>query len=224
MSHKPKSEVVGTMKESGLVPVFSHPDPEICKGVIKACYEGGLLVFEFTNRAQFAPEVFASLSKYVQKELPGMLLGAGSVIDEPTAAIYMQMGAKFIVSPGLVPEMAKICHRRNIMWIPGCATVSEILKAMDLGADIVKIFPAAQVGGPSFVKAVLGPIPWVSIMPTGGVAPEMNNLEAWFSSGVDCVGMGSKLFPKTLVDQKNFDEISVIVKNTLAMIKEIRQP
>lgn len=222
MSNIPKAAVVLKMIESGLVPVFYHPDLNICKNVLKACYDGGLRVFEFTNRADFAHETFSELSKYVQKELPGMLFGAGSIIDAGTAAIYIQAGARFIVSPALVPEMAGVCNRRNIMWAPGCGTVSEIVRAQELGADIVKIFPGAQVGGPAFVKAILGPMPWSLIMPTGGVSPDKENLKSWFGSGVSCVGMGSNLFPKEWLEQGDFEKITQLVRNTLSIIKEVR--
>jgi len=217
-----KAEVVLKMIESGLVPVFYHPDPDICKNVLKACYDGGLRVFEFTNRADFAHEIFSELSKYARAELPGMLLGAGSIIDAGTAAIYIQAGARFIVSPALVPEMAVVCNRRNIMWAPGCGTLTEIVRAQELGADIVKIFPGAQVGGPPFVKAVLGPMPWSLIMPTGGVSPDKENLKEWFGSGVSCVGMGSNLFPKEWLAQGEFGKITELISNTLSIIKELQ--
>ena len=222
MRYIPKANVVLNMIESGLVPVFYHHDLNICKNVLKACYDGGLRVFEFTNRADFAHEKFSELSKYAQGELPGMLLGAGSIIDAGTAAIYIQSGARFVVSPALVPEMASVCNRRNIMWAPGCGTVTEIVRAQELGADIVKIFPGSQVGGPAFVKAILGPMPWSLIMPTGGVSPDKENLTAWFESGVSCVGMGSNLFPKEWLVKGDFEKITQLVRNTLLIINEIR--
>jgi len=222
MKSIPKAVVVLKMIESGLVPVFYHADLNICKKVLKACYDGGLRVFEFTNRADFAHETFSELSKYVKAELPGMLLGAGSIIDAGTAAIYIQSGARFIVSPALVPEMAVVCNRRNIMWAPGCGTLTEIVRAQELGADIVKIFPGAQVGGPAFVKAVLGPMPWSLIMPTGGVSPDKENLKGWFGSGVSCVGMGSNLFPNEWLAQGEFEKITQLIFNTLSIIEEVR--
>jgi 2-dehydro-3-deoxyphosphogluconate aldolase/(4S)-4-hydroxy-2-oxoglutarate aldolase len=217
-----KAETVIQTIKSGLVPVYYNFDIETCKNVLKACYDGGIRVFEFTNRGTFAHEVFSALSKYAEKTLPDMLLGAGSVIDSGTASLYMQSGAKFIVSPALVPEVGKTCNKRNVLWIPGCGSVTEIVDAMELGADIVKIFPASQVGGPSFVSAVKGPMPWATIMPTGGVSPDKENLKAWFDAGVCCVGMGSKLFPNEWVKEHKFDEITALVKNTLSIISEIR--
>ena len=171
MARFTRIEVALKMAETGMVPVFYHKDAEVCKQVAKACYEGGVRVFEFTNRGDYAHEVFATLSKWAAGELPELILGVGSIVDAPTTALYIQSGANFIVSPLLNPEMAKVCNRRKIAWSPGCGTLSEISQAEELGAEIVKIFPGTSVGGPDFVKTVKGPCPWTSIMPTGGVEP-----------------------------------------------------
>lgn len=192
---------------TGIVPVFYHADIEIAKEVLAACYRGGIRAFEFTNRGDFAHEVFAELVRYANKELPEMILGAGSVIDAPIAALYLQLGANFIVSPMLVEEMAVVCNRRKVLWAPGCGTLTEIGRAHELGAEIVKIFPANAVGGPGFIKAVLGPCPWAKIMPTGGVSPEEENLRSWFAAGAACVGMGSKLFPKEVLEAEDWEKI-----------------
>ena len=195
------------MMSTGIVPVFYHADIEIAKEVLAACYRGGIRAFEFTNRGDFAHEVFAELVRYANKELPEMILGAGSVIDAPIAALYLQLGANFIVSPMLVEEMAVVCNRRKVLWAPGCGTLTEIGRAHELGAEIVKIFPANAVGGPGFIKAVLGPCPWAKIMPTGGVSPEEENLRSWFAAGAACVGMGSKLFPKEVLEAEDWEKI-----------------
>jgi 2-dehydro-3-deoxyphosphogluconate aldolase / (4S)-4-hydroxy-2-oxoglutarate aldolase len=216
-------EVAIAMRETGIVPVFYNPDAEVCKQVIKACYEGGLRVFEFTNRGDFAHEIFSALIQYSQKHLPGFIIGAGSVIDEATAALYIQNGANFIVSPILNESMAKICNRRKILWSPGCGSLSEISKAEELGAEVVKIFPAGEVGGPSFVKNIKGPMPWTNIMPTGGVEPTYENLSAWFSAGVWCVGMGSNLFLKEIIQKNNYALLTVKVKELLTLIRKIRE-
>lgn len=189
-------ETAQVMKDTGIVPVFYHKDINVCKEAIKACYDGGARVFEFTNRGDFAHEVFAELNKYVSEHLDGMILGVGSVIDEGTTSLYLQLGANFIVSPIVNSEMAKTCNRRKVAWMPGCGSVTEISYAQELGAEVVKIFPGAQVVGPEFVKSVKGPMPWSSIMPTGGVSPTETNLKQWFDAGVHCVGIGSKLFLK----------------------------
>lgn len=215
-------QVAQTMLDTGMVPVFYHPDVATAQAVLKACYDGGVRVFEFTNRGEFAHEVFAELVKYARRELPGMILGVGSVVEPGTASLYMQLGASLIVSPVLNPEMAKVCNRRKVMWSPGCGSLSEINQAEELGAEIVKIFPASQVGGPDFVKAIKGPCPWSLIMPTGGVSPDEANLKGWFDAGVACVGMGSKLFPKEMMQAQDWPALTEKVQQTLALIQKIR--
>lgn len=216
-------EVAIKMKETGIVPVFYHADLEVCKKVLKACYDGGARVFEFTNRGDFAHEVFGELTKYVRHELPEMAMGVGSIIDAPTTALYLQLGADFIVSPVLNEEMAKICNRRKVLWSPGCGSLTEISKAEELGAEVVKIFPGKQVGGPGFVSAVLGPCPWSSIMPTGGVEPTEENLSEWFKSGVHCVGMGSKLISKSIINEKNYKVLTEKVSQAIKIVDNLRK-
>ncbi|MBC9795164.1 bifunctional 4-hydroxy-2-oxoglutarate aldolase/2-dehydro-3-deoxy-phosphogluconate aldolase [Sinomicrobium weinanense] len=211
------------MQETGIVPVFYHPDAEVCKQVVKACYDGGIRVFEFTNRGDYAHEVFAELNSYAEKELPELILGVGSVVDAGAASLYIQLGTGFIVSPVLNPEMARVCNRRKVMWSPGCGSLTEISHAEELGAEVVKIFPGTQVGGPEFVKAVKGPFPWSSIMPTGGVEPTEENLSAWFNAGVHCVGIGSKLFTKDADGTYNLRAITETVKNALDIVKKVRK-
>jgi len=215
-------QVAQAMEQTGIVPVFYHSDIELAKQILKACYAAGIRVFEFTNRGDFAHEVFAELNKYALKELPELMLGIGSVVDAGTTSLYLQLGANFIVSPLLKPEMAIVCNQRKVLWAPGCATLTEINQALELGAEIVKIFPGTQVGGPGFVKAVKGPCPWVSIMPTGGVAPTEENLRPWFEAGVTCVGMGSKLFPKAAIQAGDFDRIQATAKKALELVQQIR--
>lgn len=211
------------MKATGVVPVFYHADIDVCKAVVKACYNGGIRVFEFVNRGDFAHELFTEINKYALAELPGMILGAGSIVEEGTTALYIQNGANFIVSPLLNEQMAKVCNRRKIMWSPGCGTISEINKAQELGAEVVKVFPASEVGGPSFVKAVKAPMPWTDIMPTGGVTCEKENLKAWFDAGVTCVGMGSNLFPKSIMDNKDWNSLEAKVKDLIDTIISIKR-
>lgn len=222
MARFSRIEVALKMKETGMVPVFYHGSPEICKKVVKACYDGGVRVFEFTNRGDFAHDTFAQLSRYVNESLPDLMLGAGSVVDGPTAALYIQLGADFIVSPVVKDDMAVICNRRKILWSPGCGSLSEISRAEELGAEVVKIFPAQQVGGPDFVKSIKGPSPWSSIMPTGGVEPKEENLRAWFEAGVHCVGMGSQLISKNYIESEAYDQLTRQVKDTLEIIRRIK--
>jgi len=210
------------VKDTGIVPVFFHRDAETAKQILKACYEGGIRVAEFTNRGDFAQEVFSELRKYAHKEMPELALGVGTVMDAPTAALYMQNGADFVVSPILDEDTGRICNRRKIPWIPGCGSVTEISRAHECGADIVKVFPGSQVGGPGFVKALRGPMPWSDIIPTGGVAPTEENLSEWFTAGAFAVGMGSKLIRKEWVEKGAFEKIKNQVRQALEIVKKIR--
>ena len=215
-----KINVFETMFSTGIIPVFYHSDINVVKNVVKACYEGGIRVFEFTNRGEFAQEIFGELSKFVTKECKEMILGAGSVIDAPTAAAYMQLGANFIVGPLFNPGIAKVANRRLIPYVPGCGSVSEIGWAQEAGCDLCKIFPG-DVLGANFVKAVKAPMPWTLLMVTGGVKPEEANLKMWFDAGASCVGMGSNLFPKEVIAAGEWEKITVLCKNVLDITKKL---
>lgn len=222
MARFSRMEVALRMAQDGIIPVFYHPDPEICFEVIRACFNGGLRVFEFTNRGDFAHDVFSVINKRLKEELPEVILGAGSVIDGATASLYIQLGSNFIVSPVLKEDMAVVCNRRKILWSPGCGSLTEISKAEELGAEIVKIFPGSQVGGPGFVKAIKGPMPWSSIMPTGGVEPTYESLFAWFGAGATCVGMGSQLISSDLIKNKDFARLEEKTKEVVEILHKIR--
>ena len=223
MARFSKIEVLQTMKLTGMVPVFYNADLELSKQVVKACYEGGVRAFEFTNRGDFAHEIFGELSKWVAKECPEMILGVGSVVDAPTAALYIQLGANFVVGPLFNAEVAKVCNRRLIPYTQGCGSVSEIGAAQEVGCDMTKIFPAGNVGGPSFVKNILAPMPWSMIMATGAVEPTEENLSAWFKAGVTVVGMGSLLFPKEVIAQKDWAAISLKCREALDIIAKYKK-
>lgn len=223
MARFTRIQVALKMAETGLVPVFYHKDVEVAKQVVKACYEGGVRVFEFTNRGDFAHEIFGELNKWAAKECPKLMLGVGSIIDAGTASLYIQLGTSFIVAPLINEEVARTCNRRKILWAPGCGSLTEISKAEELGAEIVKVFPGSSVGGPGFVSAVKGPCPWTSIMPTGGVEPTEESLTKWFKAGVTCVGMGSNLCPASVIEAENWSAISEQCKQTLIIIKRIKQ-
>ncbi len=217
-----KMQVLNAIVSTGMVPVYYNKDVEIAKQVVKACYEGGVRAFEFTNRGDFAHEVFAELIKFAAKECPELVLGVGSIVDAGTASLYLQLGANFIVGPLFNPEIAKVCNRRLVPYTPGCGSVSEIGFAQEVGCDLCKIFPAGNVGGPSFVKNIKAPMPWSMIMATGAVEPTEENLSAWFKAGVTCVGMGSKLFPKEMIAAGNWEAISTLCRDALATIKKYR--
>ena len=215
-------QVLDAIVSTGMVPVYYNKDVEVAKQVVKACYEGGVRAFEFTNRGDFANEVFAELNKFAAKECPDLVLGVGSIVDAGTASLYLQLGANFIVGPLFNPEIAKVCNRRLVPYTPGCGSVSEIGFAQEVGCDLCKIFPAGNVGGPSFVKNIKAPMPWSMIMATGAVEPTEENLSAWFKAGVTCVGMGSKLFPNEMIAAGNWEAISSLCRDALATIKKYR--
>jgi 2-dehydro-3-deoxyphosphogluconate aldolase/(4S)-4-hydroxy-2-oxoglutarate aldolase len=219
MARFTRVDVILRIREAGIVPIFYHKDPDVCRNVIKSCFEGGMKVFEFTNRGDFAHELFSDLNKWAEKEVPGLIMGVGSVVDAGTASLYIQLGANFIVSPLLNPEMAKVCNRRKVMWIPGCGSMSEISYAEELGADTVKMFPGLSVGGPDFIKAVKGPCPWTSIMPTGGVEPTVENLRDWYEAGATCVGIGSNLITKEFIQKKDWEGLKKRIASSLKIAK-----
>lgn len=223
MARFKRLKVLNTIAETGLVPLYYNKDAATVKNVAKACYDGGARIFEFTNRGDFAHEVFAEVNAWAIEECPELILGVGSVVDPATAVLYIQLGAAFVVSPLLNDDIARACNRRKIAWIPGAATLTEINRAEELGCELVKIFPAGLVGGPDYVKAITGPCPWTSVMPSGGVSPTKENLKAWFEAGAFCVGMGSKLITKEIIEDARFDQLRTKVSETLELIRSIRE-
>lgn len=222
MARFTRLKVLTKMMETGVVPVFYSPDLEVSQEVARAIFAAGCPFLEFTNRGDHAWEVFTQLERFCAKEIPEMILGVGSVVDPGTASLYINCGANFVVGPILNSEVAKVCNRRKIPYSPGCGSASEISLAEELGCEIVKVFPGAEVGGPKFVKAVKGPCPWVSIMPTGGVECTEVSLKAWFDAGVACVGMGSNLITKELLKAGDYAGITAKVKETLDLVRKIR--
>jgi len=221
MAQYSRIEVAQVMKETGMVPLFYHPDIELGKKVLKACYDGGARLLEFTARGDFAHEVFAALTKYAIAELPGMIMGVGSITDAGAASLYMSLGANFIVTPVFREDIAIVCNRRKVAWNPGCGTLTEIIRAEEMGCEIVKLFPG-NLYGPNFIKGIVGPQPWTSIMPTGGVTTEEDNLKGWFDAGVVCVGMGSQLISKKILADKDYAGLEKTVAKALKTIKKVR--
>lgn len=217
-----KIAVLNKIGATRMVPVFYNSDAEVAKQVVKACYDGGVRAFEFTNRGDFAHEVFAEVVKYAAKECPEMAMGVGSIVDAPTAALYMQLGACFVVGPLFNPDVAKVCNRRCVPYTPGCGSVSEIGAAQEAGCEICKLFPG-DVMGPKMAKGLLAPMPWSKLMVTGGVEPTKENLEGWLSAGVFCVGIGSKLFPKERVAAKDWDYVSEMCRKCLDIIHNFKK-
>tara|TARA_B110000858_G_scaffold198423_1_gene264822 strand:- start:744 stop:1409 length:666 start_codon:yes stop_codon:yes gene_type:complete len=221
MAQFTRLQIVKQMEESGMVPLFYHSDIVVAKALLKACYDGGARLMEFTNRGDFAIEVFNQLIKYAIAELPGMILGVGSVTDASAASQYMLSGANFIVTPVFRKDIALVCNRRKVLWSPGCGSLTEIAQAEEMGCEIVKLFPGSTYG-PGFVKAIKGPQPWTSIMPTGGVSTDPSNLKEWFDAGVTCVGMGSKLISKEILANEDYDSLSANVRAALELIQQLK--
>ncbi|HEY5347557.1 MAG TPA: bifunctional 4-hydroxy-2-oxoglutarate aldolase/2-dehydro-3-deoxy-phosphogluconate aldolase, partial [Rhizomicrobium sp.] len=183
----------------------------------------GAKCIEFTNRGDFASHVFFDVTRHFAKADPSVIMGVGSIVDAPTAGLYIANGAKFVVGPILNADVAKVCNRRKIPYSPGCGSASEISYAEELGCEIVKVFPGSSVGGPEFVKNILGPMPWTRMMPTGGVEATEESLKAWFGAGIVACGIGSNLITKKMLDAKDYDGIEKKVRETVALIKSIRE-
>lgn len=221
MAQFTRYEVLTEIYKSSMIPLFYNDDIEISKKIVQACYQGGARLLEFTHRGDFAHEVFRELISFANHSLPGMKLGVGSVSDAASASYYLMNGANFIVTPVYRKDIAIICNRRKVLWLPGCGSLTEIAKAEEMGADLVKLFPG-NIYGPEFVKAVKGPQPWTHIMPTGGVTTEETNLKSWFDAGVSCVGLGSKLITKEIIDNQAYEELAKRVEKTLQLIQRLK--
>ena len=221
MAQYSRIQVINKMMELRMVPLFYHSDFQVAKNILQACYNGGARLIEFTNRGDFAIEVFSKLIKFASKELPGMIVGIGSVTDSAAASQYMLQGANFVVTPVLREDIAVVCNRRKVLWIPGCGSLSEIAKAEEMGCEFIKLFPG-NVYGPDFIKSVKAPQPWSSIMPTGGVSIEKSNLLGWFKGGADCVGLGSQLISKEVLINQDFKKLEKNVLDTIQFIQKIK--
>jgi 2-dehydro-3-deoxyphosphogluconate aldolase / (4S)-4-hydroxy-2-oxoglutarate aldolase len=215
-----KQQIINTMKGTGIVPLFTHDDPEDAQQVLEAAYRGGIKVFEFTNRRKNSFEVFVHLLK-VAKKYPDLMVGIGTIMDAATTKKFIEAGAHFIISPILKLEMAPVCHTNDRLWIPGCATLTEIVTAKENGAEIIKIFPGSVLG-PGFVSSIMPVVPDLQLMITGGVEPTEKSLSAWFNAGATCVGMGSQLFTKEILAQKDWPLLQNRVVEMLAIAKNIR--
>jgi 2-dehydro-3-deoxyphosphogluconate aldolase/(4S)-4-hydroxy-2-oxoglutarate aldolase len=222
MARFDRMTVLNAMLDSGLVPIFYNGDLAVCKEVVQACARGGARLVEFTNRGDRAWNVFTELIGALAQADPAIILGAGTVLDAPTAAMYLASGANFIVGPNFNPEVARMCNRRKVAYIPGCGTVSEISAAEEMGSEIVKIFPGGQLGGPGFVKAVLGPMPWTRLMPASGVDVTQENVQGWIKAGAACLGVGSNLIRKDYVSAGNYEAITDGVRRVLNWIREAK--
>lgn len=222
MARFTKADVLATIRNDGIVPVFHHHDEQVCTEVARRVAAGGLSTLEFTNRGDGAVDRFAHLMRWASDALPDLILGVGSVIDPATAGHVIDIGANFVFAPSFSAEVAIVCNRRNIPYVPGCGTVTEIQRAYDAGADIVKIFPAGSLGGPSFLQAVRAPCPWIEAIPTGGVDSSVDSFKGWFGAGAPAVGMGSKLLPSPMVASGDWDGIEAQVASAVADVAAAR--
>lgn len=213
-------QIIDTMKGSGLVPLFTHDHPDEALQVVKAAYEGGIRVFEFTNRKKNSFEVFKHLLDN-RNVFPDLMLGIGTVMDGPTTEKFIAVGADFIISPIIKIEMAEVCNKHDKLWIPGCATLTEIVTAKDNGAQVIKVFPGSVLG-PGFISSIMPVVPDLNLMITGGVEPTEQNLSAWFKAGAACVGLGSQLFTKEILQQKDWNALKKKISDALTTVKKIK--
>lgn len=223
MAAKDRMAVLTAMMEQSIIPVFYDPDVEVCRNVIQACANGGAKCIEFTNRGDFATHVFLEVTRHFATVDPTVIMGVGSIVDAPTAGIYIANGAKFVVGPLLNADVAKVCNRRGIPYSPGCGSATEIGDAQELGCEIVKVFPGSSVGGADFVRSVLGPMPWTRIMPTGGVEPTEASLRQWFGAGIVACGIGSNLLTRDLLRARDYAGIERKVRDTIDLTRRIKQ-
>ncbi|HEY8908567.1 MAG TPA: bifunctional 4-hydroxy-2-oxoglutarate aldolase/2-dehydro-3-deoxy-phosphogluconate aldolase [Rhodoferax sp.] len=222
MAAKDRMAVLTAMMAQSIIPVFYHPDVELCINVIQACANAGAKCVEFTNRGDFAAQVFLDVTRHFAKADPSVIMGVGSIVDAPTVGLFIANGAKFVVGPLLNADVAKVCNRRGIPYSPGCGSATEIGDAQELGVEIVKVFPGSSVGGPDFVKSVMGPMPWTRIMPTGGVEPTEESLRKWFGAGIVACGIGSNMITKKLLDAKDYKGIEDNVRKTVELAATIK--
>lgn len=222
MASHTKVEVLETIVRDGVVPVFYDSDVDVTKEVASTLVAGGIGTLEFTNRGDGAIAVLDELLGHARQHLPELIVGAGSIVDGATAAHVIDLGVNFVFAPGFSPEVAQVCALRNVTYVPGCATMTEILAAYRAGCDLVKLFPASSIGGPAYLEAVLAPCPWVTAIPTGGIEPTVESLRSWYRVGAPAVGMGSKLLPKALIEARNFDGLHELIAATVAAVAEAR--
>ena len=214
--------VLNAMMAQSIIPVFYDPDAAVCRNVIQACANGGAKCVEFTNRGDFAAHVFLEVARHFAAADPTVIMGVGSIVDAPTAGLYIANGAKFVVGPLLNAEVARLCNRRGIPYSPGCGSATEIGNAQELGCEIVKVFPGASVGGPDFVRSVMAPMPWTRIMPTGGVEPTEESLRKWFGAGIVACGIGSNLITSDLLKSRNYAGVETRVREAIGLAKKIK--
>jgi 2-dehydro-3-deoxyphosphogluconate aldolase/(4S)-4-hydroxy-2-oxoglutarate aldolase len=223
MARFQRFDVIRALLDGGLLPIFNTADAQAAVEIAAACARGGASAVELTNRGEAAYPVFCELVGRLAKDDPDLILGVGTVTDAPTAALFLAAGANFIVGPNLNPEIARLCNRRKVLYVPGCATETEIASAEELGAEICKLFPAGCMGGPAFVRSVMAPCPWHRLLATGGIAADEQGIAEWIRAGTAVLGMGGKLISRDLVKAGEYDAIAARTADCLAWIKKARK-
>ncbi len=216
-----KKKLTDLVIDQGILPLYFHNDAGVSAEILRALYRAGIRVVEYTNRGDNAIDNFLQLRRVADKELPGLLLGAGTIRNKIEATEFINEGANFLVCPGVIESVAALAHANGLLWVPGCMTATEIIMADDLGAQLIKLFPGSLLG-PSYVSAMREIFPGLLFMPTGGVETTEENLSSWFSSGAAAVGLGSKLISKNLLETKDYEGIESLTRQTLQMVRAIR--
>ncbi|MDB5011502.1 MAG: bifunctional 4-hydroxy-2-oxoglutarate aldolase/2-dehydro-3-deoxy-phosphogluconate aldolase [Mucilaginibacter sp.] len=216
-----KATILNLIPEQGILPLYFNKDTEVSINILHALYKAGIRTVEYTNRGEAALKNFARLREVCDKELGGMYLGIGTIKDAASAQAFIDAGADYIISPGLVEDVVEVANKHDLLWVPGCMTPSEIINAENLGAKVVKLFPG-NILGPAFLAAIKELFPNLLFMPTGGVELNKENIGAWFKAGVCAVGMGSKLISKELMEGKKYEELTAATKQAIEIVKASR--
>lgn len=216
-----KAQLLRLIPEQGLLPLYFYKDPEVSIEVLRSLYRAGIRAVEYTNRGSAALENFKRMRAVCDNELAGMYLGIGTIKNGEMAQTFIDAGADFIICPGLVEEVAQVADDHKLLWIPGCMTPSEIIRAENMGAKIIKLFPG-NILGTDFMSAIKSLFPGLLFMPTGGVDLNRHNIEAWFKAGVCAVGMGSKLISNQLLDQNDYPKIEALTRQAIGIVTSIK--
>ena len=216
-----KEELLKRIPEQGILPLYFYKDLEVSIEVLRALYKAGIRMVEYTNRGEAALQNFKKMREVRDTEMKDMYLGIGTIKNSHAAETYIEAGADFIICPGLVEEVATVADKNKILWVPGCMTPSEIIRAENMGAKMIKLFPG-NILGPEFMSAIKALFPYLLFMPTGGVSLDKENIAAWFKAGVSAVGMGSKLISKQLLEEKNYAKIEELTKEAMSIVKSLK--
>lgn len=216
-----KETILSLIPQQGILPLYFYKDMSVSIEVLKALYSAGIRAVEYTNRGEAALQNFKEMRKVCDSELKGMYLGIGTIKNGEMAQTFIDAGTDYIICPGLIESVAAVADKNNMLWVPGCMTPTEIIRAETLGASMIKLFPG-NILGPGFMSAIKELFPGLSFMPTGGVELDKDNISAWFKAGVCAVGMGSKLITKQLLEAKDYAQITKDTEKVLAIIQSIK--